>query len=54
MSSDPIPAERFGKGSGYARLILVHTVQLKKITKAQISGNLVSSGVSDVAIASVY
>ena len=35
-------------------LILVHTVKLKPILKAQISGKLVSSGISDVAIASAY
>ena len=35
-------------------LILVHTVQVKPIIKAQISGRMVSSGISDVAIASVY
>ena len=35
-------------------LILFHTVQLKPIIKAQISGRMVSSGISDVAIASVY
>ena len=34
-------------------LILVHTVQLKLMIKAQISGRTVSSGISDVAIASV-
>ena len=34
-------------------LILVHTVQLKTMIKAQISGRMVSSGISDVAIASV-
>ena len=34
-------------------LILVHTVQLKPIIKVQISGRIVSSGISDVAIASV-
>ena len=34
-------------------LILVHTVQLKPIIKTQISGKLVSSGISDVAINSV-
>ena len=34
-------------------LILVHTVQLKPIIKTQISGKLVYSGISDVAIASV-
>ena len=31
-------------------LILVHTVQLKAMIKAQISGRMVSSGTSDVAI----
>ena len=35
-------------------LILVHTVQLKPIIKAQIPGKLVSSGTSDVAFASIY
>ena len=35
-------------------LILVHTVQLKLMIKAQISGRLVSSGLSDVVITSVY
>ena len=35
-------------------LIFVHTVQLKPIIKAQISGRMVSSGISDVAIASVH
>ena len=35
-------------------LILVHTVKLKQITKAQISGKLVTSGISDVAVASVH
>ena len=35
-------------------LILVHTVQLKPMIKAQISGRMVSSGISDVAFASVY
>ena len=35
-------------------LILVHTVQLKPMIKAQISGTMVSSGISDVAIASVH
>ena len=34
-------------------LIVVHTVQLKPIVKAQISGRMVSSGISDVAFASV-
>ena len=31
-----------------------HTVQLKPIIKAQISGRMVSSGISDVAFASVH
>ena len=35
-------------------LILVHTVQLKPIIKAQISGRMVSSGISDVASTSVH
>ena len=35
-------------------LILVHTVQLKPMIKAQISGRMVSSGISDVVIASVH
>ena len=35
-------------------LILVHTVQLKPMIKAQISGRMVSSGISDVAFASVH
>ena len=34
-------------------VIIVHTVQLKPMIKAQISGRMVSSGISDVAIASV-
>ena len=34
-------------------LILVHTVQLKPLIKAHISGGMVSSGISDVAFASV-
>ena len=33
--------------------MLVHTVLLKPIIKAQISGKFVSSGISDVAYASV-
>ena len=36
------------------RTILVHTVQLKPMIKAQISGRMVSSGIGDVAIASVH
>ena len=34
-------------------LILVHTVQLKPMIKAHSSGGMVSSGISDVVIASV-
>ena len=37
-----------------ANLNLVHTVQLKPIIKAQISGRMVCNGISDVAIASVH
>ena len=35
-------------------VILVHTVELKPMTKAHFSGRMVSSGISDVAFASVY
>ena len=35
-------------------LILVHTVQLNPMIKAHSSGRMVSSGISDVVIASVY
>ena len=35
-------------------LILVHIVQLKPMIKAQVSGRMVSSGISDVVIASVH
>ena len=35
-------------------VILAHTVQLKPMIKAQISGRMISSGISDVAIASIY
>ena len=35
-------------------LILVHTINLKPIKEAQISGKLVTSGMSDVAIVSVH
>ena len=35
-------------------LILVCTVQLKPMIKAQISGRMISSGMSDVAISSVH
>ena len=35
-------------------LILAHTVQLKPMIKAQISGRMVSNGISDVATPSVH
>ena len=35
-------------------LILVHTVQLKPMIKAHLSGRMVSSDISDVAFTSVY
>ena len=35
-------------------LILVHTVQLKPMIKAQISGRMISSDISDVAFALVF
>ena len=35
-------------------IILVHTAQLKPMIKAHISGRMISSGISDVAITSVY
>ena len=35
-------------------LIVVHTAQLKPMIKAQISGRMVSSGISDAAFASVH
>ena len=35
-------------------LILVHTVQLKPMIKTHLLGRMVSSGISDVAFASVY
>ena len=35
-------------------LILVHTVKLKQMIQAQISGRLVLSGISDIAFVSVY
>ena len=34
--------------------ILVHTVNLKPIIKAQISGKLLTCGISDVAITTVH
>ena len=34
-------------------LVLVHTVQLKPMINAQISGRMISSGIGDVVIASV-
>ena len=35
-------------------LILVHSVQLKPMIKAHFSGRMISSGISDVAFASVH
>ena len=35
-------------------LIIVHTLQLKPMIKAQISGRMVSFGISDVAFTSVH
>ena len=35
-------------------LVLVHSAQIKQMIKAQISGRVVSSGICDVAFASVY
>ena len=35
-------------------VVLVHTIQLKPMIKAQISGRMVSSGISYIAITSVY
>ena len=35
-------------------VVLVHTVQLKPMIIAQITGRMICSGISDVAIASVY
>ena len=35
-------------------IAFVHTEQLKLMIKAQISGRMISSGISDVATASVY
>ena len=35
-------------------LILVHTVQLKPMIKEKNSGRMISSGISDVVIASVH
>ena len=35
-------------------VVLVHTVQLKPMIKAPISGRMLSSGISVVAISSVY
>ena len=35
-------------------IILVHTIQIKPMVEAQISGRMVSSGISDVAFTLVY
>ena len=61
---DPLPCGREGIKMASActqsaneqakGLILVHTVLLKPIIKAQISGRMVSGGISDVMIASVH
>ena len=40
--------------SQHKGFILVHTVKLKPITKAQISGKLVTIGISDVVTASLH
>ena len=34
-------------------LTIIHTIQLKPIIKSQISGRMISSGISDVVITSV-
>ena len=49
-----VPANTPSANEPAKDLIKVQTVQLKPITKAQISGRMVSSGTSDVAFASVY
>ena len=49
MASASTPANELAND-----LILVHTVQLKPMIKAQISGRMVSSGISDVAFASEH
>ena len=50
MTSADIPsANEPAKG-----LILVHSVKLKPLIKAQISGRMVSIGISEVVFASVY
>ena len=49
MASASTPSVMIQKGPH-----LVHTVKLKPIIKALISGKLVTSGISEVAIASVY
>ena len=50
MASASIPSTN-GPAKG---LILVLTVMLNLMIKAQITGRMVSSGISDVAFASVY
>ena len=40
--------------SQHKGLILVHAVKLKQMIKAQISGRMASSGISDVVFGSVY
>ena len=50
MESDSTPSAK----EQAKDLSLVHPVQLKPRTKAKISGRMISSGISDVAIASVH
>ena len=35
-------------------VVLIHTVQLKPMIKAQFSGRMICSGISDVTIALIY
>ena len=50
MVSASTPSVNEPKG----HIILVHTVKLMPMIKAQTSGRMVTSGISDVAFASVY
>ena len=50
MASDSIPSAN----EPAKDLVLVHTVKLKPMIKAQISGRIVSSGISEIVIASVH
>ena len=49
-----LPAIRTSANEPAKDLILVHTVQLKPMIKAQISGRMVPCAIGDVAFASVY